>query len=235
MRLGASFAIPLLAIAASAHAQAYQCRIPQGPFSVSTPQRDGPVRQTRIAGYTLALSWAPEFCHGREGRAADRMECSGNFGRFGLVLHGLWPEGVGGSSPQWCPTTHRPTPSQIRANLCMTPSAKLLEHEWAKHGACITHTPGRYFELAHKLWDALGFPDLDRLSRRKGLTTGMLRQAFVEANPAFRADQVGLEVNQRGWLEGMRLCYDKRFRPARCTRNQLGPADDTKLKIWRGL
>ena len=37
-----------------AAAQAYQCRIPQGPVSVPAVERDGPVRQVPVTGYTLA-------------------------------------------------------------------------------------------------------------------------------------------------------------------------------------
>jgi len=200
----------------------------------ATP-RDGPVRRLQIAGYTLSFSWAPEYCRGRTDSAADRIECSGDFGRFGLILHGLWPEGRGGLWPQWCPTTRRPTPGEVRANLCMTPSAKLLAHEWAKHGACMAPTPERYFALARKLWSALALPDLDLLSRRKALDAGMVRQAFIAVNPSLRPNQIGLLVNKRGWLEEVRLCYDRRFEPQRCARSRFGPADAAPIKIWRGL
>ena len=106
---------------AAALAQAYQCSIPQGPVSVPEAQRDGPVREMPVAGYTLALSWSPEYCRLRAGDAADSRQCSGQGGRFGFILHGLWPEGEGGSWPQWCPTQQRPTASDIRQTLCITP------------------------------------------------------------------------------------------------------------------
>lgn len=235
MRLAALLAIPLLAAAATAHAQAYQCRIPQGPISVPAALRDGPVRRLPVAGYTLSLSWAPEYCHGKEDSAADRMECSGDFGRFGLVLHGLWPESRSGAWPQWCPTPLRPTPSQIRTNLCMTPSAQLLAHEWAKHGSCMATTPEAYYALARKLWGGLALPDLDLLSRKKDLSAGMVREAFVGANPQLRASGVGLLVSKRGWLREVRLCFDRKFKSRRCKRERFGPADKATLKIWRGL
>ena len=85
------------------------------------------------------------------------------------------------------------------------------------------------------MWETLTLPDLDRLSRRRGLTAGMLRQAFVDANPSFRPNQVGLVVNERGWLKEVRLCYGLGYRPKRCMRSELGPADAATLKIWRGL
>lgn len=61
--------VALVAIApAAAHAQAYQCRAPQGA-SVPRISPDGPRRVLPVTGYTLALSWSPEFC---KPRADDR-------------------------------------------------------------------------------------------------------------------------------------------------------------------
>ena len=72
------------------------------------------------------------------------------------------------------------------------------------------------------------------LSRREP-TAGDLRRAMVEANPAWREDQVGVDINARGWLEGLRLCYGRDFLPRRCPRATLGPGNDVPVKIWRGL
>jgi ribonuclease T2 len=46
---------------------------------------------------------------------------------------------------------------------------------------------------------------------------------------------VGVKLNARGWLEELRLCYDRRFMPARCDGARFGPKDKTPVKIWRGL
>jgi ribonuclease T2 len=217
-----------------AAAQAYQCRTPQGPVSVPAVTRDGPVRQVPISGYTLALSWAPEYCRGRETRVADRRECSGRSGRFGFVVHGLWPEGRG-TWPQWCPNPRRPSSRELAPNLCMTPSAELLAHEWAKHGACMASTPARYYRATRALWNSLRWPDFDRLARRRNLTAGDIRTVFAEANRAFEPGQVGLVVNERGWLEEMKLCYGRNFMPAKCDARRFGPPDSAPVKIWRGL
>ena len=91
-RLAILAAATIAAIPSPALAQAYQCRIPQ-QLSVPRVSPDGPTRRVPVTGYTLALSWAPEFCKGREGRRADAVQCSGRNGRFGLVVHGLWPDG----------------------------------------------------------------------------------------------------------------------------------------------
>lgn len=232
-RLAAFLTVFAAVFPGAAFAQAYQCRLPQGAVSVPRPIQDGPTRKPATTGYTLALSWSPEYC--RVAGAADRFQCGGQNGRFGLVLHGLWPEGKGSQWPQWCPTGLRPSPALVKQNLCMTPSAALIAHEWAKHGSCMARTPDAYFKASRILWASLTLPDLDLLSRRKGLNAGMIRQAMVEAFPAFRPEMVGIRLNERGWLEEIRLCYNTRFRPARCSSAQLGARNATAAKIWRGL
>ncbi|WP_240504395.1 ribonuclease T2 family protein [Tsuneonella mangrovi] len=226
-------ALALLALPVPALAQAYQCRVPQ---SVSVPQvhPDGPTRRVPVAGYTLALSWSPEFCKPRKSSARDAMQCSGRNGLFGLVVHGLWPEGRG-TWPQWCPTPRKLAPSEVRRNLCMMPSARVQANEWAKHGACMIRTPEGYFEVTRILWEGLRKPDLDRLSRDPDLTAGKLRDAFTLANPDWPRSAVGIVLNRRGWLQELRLCYAKDFMPTTCDRRRFGPNDAVKVKIWRGL
>lgn len=223
----------LAGIASPASAQAYQCRLPE---AVTVPEvaPDGPVRRMPIAGYTLALSWSPEFCKGRETRAADRMQCSGRNGRFGFVVHGLWPEGRA-SWPQWCANPRALSAAEVRRNLCMMPSARMQAHEWAKHGACMVGRPETYFKVARILWNGLRLPDFDRLSREDGLTAGAIREAIASANPGWRGEAVGVVLNERGWLEELRLCYARDFMPAACDKRRFGPADNAPVKIWRGL
>ncbi len=219
----------------SAHAQAYQCRVPQAPLAAPQIKPDGPARRTPVAGYTLALSWSPEYCRARGASAQDATQCSGRNGRFGFVVHGLWPEGRTGAAPQWCAARQSPAPETLRQNLCMTPSPRLMAHEWAKHGSCMTRSPESYFKVTRVLWNSLRLPDLDRLSRQQGLNARAVRQAFADANPAWQPGHVGLVVNERGWLEELRLCYGKDFMPLPCGAAQFGPADGAVVKIWRGL
>jgi ribonuclease T2 len=95
--------------------------------------------------------------------------------------------------------------------------------------------PAAYFNRASALWRSIRWPDFDRLSRQRGLTAGEVRRAFAEANPRWTAGGVGLEINRRGWLEGLRLCYGLDYRPRACRSGQLGPADGAKVSIYRGL
>ncbi|HVR90114.1 MAG TPA: ribonuclease T [Novosphingobium sp.] len=225
-----------MALPISAAAQAYQC-VP--PTRVDPPrpiEQDGPTRRAVVSWYTLAISWSPEFCRGEDAnRPGNAMQCSGANGRFGFVLHGLWPEARSGAAPQWCSLTPRPSPETVRRNLCMTPLPWLIEHEWAKHGSCMARTPEGYYRVASILWRSLRFPDTDHLSRDENLAVGTLRQAFVAANPGWRADAVGVVTSRTGWLRELHLCYSRRYLPMRCPRGQFGPPDSAPLKIWRGL
>jgi ribonuclease T2 len=223
----------VLAPPGPALAQAYQCTLPQRVEPVRPVRPDGPSRRTPIAAYTLAASWSPEYC--RKPAAGDAMQCSGANGRFGFILHGLWPEAAKGPPPQWCAATPRPSRELLRRNLCMTPAPRLLAHEWAKHGSCMTKRPETYYRVSAILWRSLRWPDADRLSRRPDLTAGDLRRAFVAANPGWRASQVALLTSRSGWLRAIHLCYGRDFRPKDCPRGRLGPGDETPLKIWRGL
>ncbi|MCA1661567.1 MAG: ribonuclease T [Novosphingobium sp.] len=222
---------------ASALAQAYQCRV---PASVPAARAEsGEPRRMGIAGYTLALSWSPEFCRGRERSAEHRLQCSGAMGRFGFVVHGLWPEGAAGY-PQYCRRVSPPPPAVFRGQLCRTPKVELIAHEWAKHGSCMARDPAGYFRVSNILADAMRYPAMESLSRegesRPGaLTAGKLRAAFAAANPGRPANSFGLRLSPRGWLREVLVCLDRRFRPRRCPAAQAGPRDAAGVKIWRGL
>lgn len=226
-------ALALALTPATAFAQAYQCTLPGRVEPVRPITPDGPTRRAAIGGYTLAASWSPDYC--KTSGDIGSMQCSGRQGRFGFILHGLWPEAARGNFPQWCGRPTLPSPAMLRPHLCMTPSATLLAQEWAKHGTCMAKTPEQYFKVSAILWRSLQWPDADRLSRQQDLTAGALRRAFVTANPAWRADQVGIDISRNGWLREVRLCYSKRFLPTRCDRRHLGAIDTAPLKIWRGL
>lgn len=223
----------LLALPAAAQAQAYQCRAPQvARVPAVTP--DGPRRVLPVTGYTLALSWSPEFCKTRAADPGHGVQCGGANGSFGLVVHGLWPES-GASWPQWCEARTALTPAQVRGAMCLMPSARLVARQWAKHGSCMVRRPAQYLKVIGILRSGLRLPDYDRISREDGLTAGRIRAAFADANPGWREEAIGVKLNERGWLEEIRLCYAKSFHPARCTPTRWGAKDSAPAKIWRGL
>ncbi|RKF22327.1 ribonuclease T [Altericroceibacterium spongiae] len=217
-----------------AEAQAYQCRIPDAPVTIPDVQQEGPSRPKRVNGYTLALSWSPEFCQAHEDDDRYWRQCSGQAGRFGFIVHGLWPESDKGF-PQYCATRPKLDRKEAARNLCMTPSTRLLAHEWLKHGTCMSRSPETYFKITRILWNSLRWPDFDRLSRTDSLTAGEIRQIFADANPYWEPSHIGLVIDRKGWLEEMRLCYGMNFMPRKCSVRRYGAPDSTKVKIWRGL
>ncbi len=235
--MGALRVLPLAALALAvpslAHAQAYQCRAPQ-VASVPRIAPDGPRRLMPVTGYTLALSWSPEFCKPRADDRRHAAQCSGKNGSFGLVVHGLWPES-GQSWPQWCEAGAALTPADVRGAMCMMPSERLVARQWAKHGSCMVQRPANYLKVTRILWESLRIPDYDRISREDGLTAGRIRAAFADANPGWPESAIGVKLNERGWLEEIRLCYAKTFRPVRCSASRWGAKDGAAARVWRGL
>ena len=231
MKLRGLLASALLALPLAAQAQALQCRLPPQIEAPALPQPDGPRRALPIRGYTLALSWSPEFCrsHQRDDRSA--LQCSGQMGRFGFILHGLWPESEPSRWPQWC--SDKPIAAEtLRRNLCITPSPFLLTHEWAKHGSCMARSPEGYFKAGAALFGSLRFPDMAGLSRRPNFTAGDLRVAMRKATPFLPMSAINIQANGRGWLEEVHVCYDNGFMPAACA--DPGAEDSAALKIERG-
>ena len=162
-RLASLLAFAAVGIPAAANAQAYQCRAPS-VSSVPQISPDSAPRSVPVTGYTLALSWSPAFCRTRQDSRAHRTQCSGEHGRFGFVVHGLWPQGQR-TWPQWCPQQNRLTPAEVRRNMCMMPSDRLISRQWSKHGSCMVKKPETYFKVTRILWESLRIPDYDRISR----------------------------------------------------------------------
>ncbi len=115
------------------------------------------------------------------------------------------------------------------------PSVDLIGHEWAKHGSCMARDAAGYYKVSSILFDSMRYPAMEALSRDPALTAGALRQALAEANPGRPANSFGLLASRTGWLREVRVCLDRRFRPARCPARQYGLRDGARLKIWRGL
>ena len=162
-----------------------------------------------------------------------RLQCSGEIGDFGFVLHGLWPDARGPNYPQYCRSVGVLSRKVIADNICMTPSVQLLQHAWAKHGSCMTRQPETYFAAAKLLFDALEFPDMDRLSR-KPLTAADLADVFEDNNVGLPANTIHVKTNSRGWLQEVRICLGKDFKPRRCPGFIKGATDKAQVKIWRG-
>ena len=216
------------------YAQAQQCKIPD---ALPVPERENPppgeVVNLRGTQNLLSLSWSPQFCRTAGDRPQNRYQCSGEAGKFGFILHGLWPDVPGRRDPAWCGPA-KPLPrTLVRQHFCMTPSPDLLQHEWAKHGTCATSDPDKYFKAASLLYGALNFPDMDYLSRRR-ITVATLMGAFASQNPGVAPNMVSVKTTPDGWLQEVRLCLNASMRPQRCAPEDRGTKATRFLKIWRG-
>ena len=226
----------LLLLIADALGAAPMCTAPEriAPPHAAGPSADEPARQAAIAGYTLALGWSPEYCHRNAARAEARFQCGGALARR-FVLHGLWPDAADPRGwPQYCKPAAILSEPMLRANLCTTPSAQLLQHEWAKHGTCMAATPDAYFTAARRAFEAMRFPAMAQLAGQTGLRAGALQRAFAAANPGAPATAFRIQRNKKGWLEEVHVCLDRGFRPAACPAGAGGAAPDESVRIETG-
>ncbi len=228
----------ILCLPASLYAQARECRIPS---RIEVPRTETPPPGARriapVTGYTLALSWSPEFCRTRQRDPQHRLQCggvsNGGAGRFGFILHGLWPETDSPRWPQWCRPARPLSRSIIRPHLCTTPSVQLIQREWAKHGICATRDPRRYLRAGSIMYRAMRYPDMNALSRRD-LTVRQLSGAIAARNRGLSANMMRVQLNERGWLTEVRVCLARNFRPTPCPRHQRGASPGSSVRIWRG-
>ena len=227
MRLGLVW---LVAIwwAASAMAQA-------APPRPDLPSAEQPARRLPITGYTLALSWAPEYCHARRGTRVDDPECSDRRFADGFTLHGLWPDGDGPNRwPQYCHPVSLLTDVQMEPVREATPSPQLRQHEWAKHGSCTTDDPVRYFQEEARLYRGIALPDMHALASRRSLTAADVQRAFAESNPGMLPAMLRVSANRRGWLDEIWICLGLDKRPRPCAASQGGAASGTLVRIETG-
>jgi ribonuclease T2 len=231
MRYAAAVLLALLPTGAGA--QALRCAVPSTPLPVHAdlPSDDQPRRVLPIGGYTLAITWTPEYCHGHAQSPGSAFECGGA-NSFGWSLHGLWPDGVAATWPQYCRATALLPQATLRRNLCRTPSAQLLQHEWSKHGTCTGLSPDAYFGKSTGLYDRLRFPDMAALAER-GTSAGALATAFARANPGIRPEAIRVTASKSGWLDEIWFCLDRGLAYARCRPGSGGVDPATMLRIAR--
>lgn len=212
----------LLAFAALLSSTACAKKVCEIPEHLPSPMLEGPsVREPRrllsIGGHTLALTWAPQHCADRMSNPRDQFQCDGKAGRFGFVLHGLWPDGEDGALwPQYCTPTRLVPEKVIREQLCTTPSVQLIQHQWEKHGTCMAKTPDEYFGKARALFSALRFPEMEEEYSGKTARVSAFKQAFAAANEGMRPDQLRLKVSRDGWLEEVMVCLDDKLERETC-------------------
>lgn len=210
------------------------CRAPT-PFPVPRPvpiPRGEAVPRSSDGGYVLALSWSPQYCattrdplnaQNRDQCAATARKPGSGAGRsgYGWVMHGLWPQAAKGTHPRWCRVAKIVPKPVLQQNFCITPSAQLMQYQWAKHGTCMSANPVSYFHAAARLYRQLKFPDMATLAQ-KPQNSATIRRAFARANGHRDAGFFAVSTDRQGWLREVRLCLDQRMQPKLCSAAQQG-------------
>ncbi|MFW8635385.1 ribonuclease T2 family protein [Cribrihabitans pelagius] len=181
--------------------------------TASGPAAEGE-RAGAFAYYVLALSWSPNWC-AREGDARGAEQCEARRD-FGWTLHGLWPQHARGW-PSYCASNARPPSRPMTAAMAdIMGSGGLAWHQWKKHGTCSGLEAAQYFALARTAYEKIRRPEVfRRLEQPVTLPAAVVEEAFLEANPALRAD--GLTITCRGGaIQEARVCLSKTLEPVTC-------------------
>ena len=168
--------------------------------------------------YVLALSWSPTHCSSEAGQGRDDdLQCRS--GRaYGFVAHGLWPQSARGW-PSYCETdAPRRVPSAVmEVAMTVSPSRRLVQHQWEKHGTCSGLSPADYFRATARAVDALSVPKaFVQPAKPLATTADAVRDRFVAANPGLEASAVVVTCRRREIAE-VRVCLDKALRPRACS------------------
>jgi len=150
-------------------------------------------RLTATESFVLAISWSKGFCkyqkqkissvlnnptssqedkeYSLKKKADLKVQCYSN-NDFGWVVHGLWGQNYDDGHPKFCDTNAGQIDfSVIKENLCMSPSAGLIQREWEKHGTCDFNTAKQYYSQTKSLYEKFNYPSEigDKVKAKKWL------------------------------------------------------------------
>ena len=164
--------------------------------------------------YVMSLSWSPNWC-AVTGDARNDPQCDAGTG-FSFTLHGLWPQNENGY-PSYCRTGARdPSRSDTAAMADIMGGAGLAFHEWKKHGRCSGLEARDYFDVSRRAYKSVVIPDvLTDLGKDVELPASVVEDAFIEANPGMKRDQITVTCD-RGMIEEVRICLTTDLVPRRC-------------------
>ena len=169
--------------------------------------REARQQRDSVAGvfdyYLLSLSWSPTFCLTHP----ENEQCSGK--GYGFVLHGLWPQYAKGGWPDSCPPLTQLTAEERAKGLTLFPTAKLMEHEWSKHGTCSGLGAMGYLESSDQALGKVKIPEvLEPSTTVHYFEAREIEQLFRQANPGI--PEKGVAVLCSGpELSEVRVCLDK--------------------------
>ncbi|MGZ5049852.1 MAG: ribonuclease T2 family protein [Methylobacter sp.] len=159
--------------------------------------------------YLLTLSWSPEHCAQAKN---DKLQC-GSGARYGFVVHGLWPQYNKGY-PASCSMTSVVPKTLVNQMISIMPRETLIQHEWEKHGTCSGVTADNYFGLIKATFNTIKIPAaFTNLAQPVKTSVADIRKQFLALNPNL---QMAVACTNGGYLQEVRLCYDKQMRPRSC-------------------
>ena len=157
--------------------------------------------------YVMALSWSPNWC-ALEGDRRDADQCDPKHD-YGWIMHGLWPQFERGW-PSYCNTSARnPSRSETGAMTDIMASGGLAWHQWKKHGRCSGLASQDYFALTREAYAKINRPAVFRkLDKSVKLPARVVEDAFLEANPTLKPDQITITCKS-SHIQEARICLTK--------------------------
>ncbi len=167
--------------------------------------------------YVLSLSWSPNWC-ALQGDARGSDQCDERHDH-GWILHGLWPQYESGF-PDYCQTAERAPSRQMTAGMAdIMGTSGLAWHQWKKHGTCAGLSAAQYFDTSREAYARINRPEiLRRLSEPVRIAPQVVEQAFLEANPDLRPDQITITCRD-GHIQEARICLTRALEPRQCGRD----------------
>ena len=90
-------------------------------------------------------------------------------------------------------------------------------YQWKKPGRCSDLPAQDYYDLAREAFQQIAKPEvLRRLEKSVRLSPDIVEQAFLEANPDLKADQLAVTCRD-GLVQEVRVCLSKALVPRACT------------------
>lgn len=159
--------------------------------------------------FILSMSWSPSFC---ASHPSDAAEC--DLGRA-FVVHGLWPQSLGGGGPEHCDSTDRPDPQTVERALSAMPDERLVRHEWSAHGTCSGMTAHDYFVAMLRAAGSLSIPDDFDGQKTRHLLASEIAAEFIRANPKLTPRSIALRCKGEQFEE-LRVCFSPDLQPVAC-------------------
>lgn len=164
----------------------------------------------------LALSYSPEFCHGKKRQKTHPHQCKNN--DFGLVVHGLWPQSLMATDykqhPRNCTNTPAIKTSVLKQYLCLMPGVKLIQSEWEKHGSCYYKNAVDYLTKTKQLFKQLTLPKWSK-NNPPPKTSKRVSQIFKQLNPKLLTKNMIVKFKNSN-LKEIRICYDLEYQHISC-------------------